>query len=65
MLHRPLLPQCVLCHPSLQGEAGCQNAQGNPRLGEQECYQRKSQSRSGRAAFHEGERDRKESGGWQ
>jgi putative transposase len=35
-LHRPLLPQCVLCHASLQGEAGGKDAQGDPRPGKQE-----------------------------
>ena len=33
-MHCPLLPQCLLCHTSLQSEAGSQNAQGNPRPGE-------------------------------
>lgn len=36
VVHRPLLPQCFLCNASLQCEAGGQEAQSDPRLGEQE-----------------------------
>ena len=35
-LHRPLLPKCVFRRSSLQGKAGGQDAQGDPRAGEQE-----------------------------
>lgn len=35
------LPQCVLCNPSLQGEAGGQDAQGDSCSGEQNSRQRK------------------------
>ena len=35
-LYRTLLPQCVLCNASFQREAGSQDAQGDPRSGEQE-----------------------------
>ena len=43
-MYRPLLPQCVLSHASLQGEAGSQNAQGNPRPGEQKAAREKAKA---------------------
>ena len=60
----PLLPQCVLCDTSLQGEAGGQNAQGDPCPGEQESCQGESPSRGGATALYEAERGCQEDRGW-
>ena len=63
-VYRPLLPQYFLSHATLQSEAGGQDAQGNPRPGEQESRPREGQSRSGATALHEAERGRQEGGRW-
>ena len=62
-LYRSLLPQCVLSYASFQSEAGGQDAQGNPRSGEQESSPRKGQGGGGATAFHEAEGICQESGG--
>ena len=63
-LYRPLLPQCILGHASLQGEAGGKDAQGCPRPGKQESSPGKGQSCGGRTALHETERGGQEGRGW-
>ena len=63
-LYRPLLPQCILGHASLQGEAGGKDAQGGPRPGKQESSPGKGQSCGGRTALHETERGGQEGRGW-
>ena len=62
-LYRPLLPQCVLGHASLQGEAGGKDAQGDPSPGKQESCPGESQSRGGATALYEAERGCQEGGG--
>ena len=54
-LHCPFLPQRVLCHASLQGEAGGQDAQGDPLSGKQESCPGEGQSRGGGTTFYEAE----------
>ena len=58
------LPQCVLGHTSLQGEAGGKDAQGDPRPGKQKSGPGESQSRGGATALYEAERGGQEGGGW-
>ena len=57
-LYGTFLPQCVLRRTAFEGEAGGEDAQGDPRPGEQEGSERKSQSRHCRAS-----RDETEGGG--
>ena len=58
------LSQCILCHTSLQGEAGSRDAQGDSRPGEQESCPRKGQSRGGKTALYEAERSCQEGRRW-
>lgn len=58
-MHCSLLPQCVLSHTSLLGEAGGQDAQGDPRPGVQE-----SQNCGRETALYKAERCSQESREW-
>ena len=46
-VHSPLLPQCIFRDALLQDEAGEQDAQGNPRTGEQKGSAREGQTGGG------------------
>ena len=54
-VYRSLLPQRVLGNAALQGEAGIQDAQGDPRPGEQESRSGEGHSRDGGTAGNEAE----------
>ena len=63
-VYRPLLPQCVFSHATLQGKDCGQDAQGDPRPGEQESSPAEDQSCGGGTALHETERGRQEGRRW-
>ena len=50
---RPLLPQYLLCSASFQGEAGSEDAQGDPRPREQESCPGEGKGCGEGTAFHE------------
>ena len=54
------LSKHLLCCAEIQGEAGCQDAQGDSRAGEQESCPRKGESGGDRIERHEAERGRLE-----
>ena len=62
-LHGTFLPQRFLCCAQIQGQNCGENAQGDPRTGEQEGFPREGESRCGRAESDEAEGGRQEGRG--
>lgn len=60
----PLFPECVCCYTALQGKAGGQDSQSDPRPRKQKSCSGESRSRGRRTTLHEAGRSSQEGGGW-